>query len=117
MTEQYRQPNINSPLTPRQIVFTAPLTTSGLTADDGHISADASLFAGTLRLPLASEFRGALSIQKIDVTANAVTIIVQPGSGDTVLGAAGALTLAAQYSTTTFVSDGVSGWAVIANIP
>jgi len=118
MTEQYAQKNINRPGAPRQIAFTIPLGTSNLTTDDGLVTIDATLFAGTVQLPLASESPGiTISIQKIDVTANAVTIAPLGGSGDSILGAAATATLAAQYSTTTFESDGVSGWSVTANIP
>ena len=118
MTEQYAQKNINIPGAPRQIVFAIALSTSNLTTDDGNVSVDATLFSGTLQLPLASEFPGQeLTVQKIDATGNAVSIIPLSGSGDSILGAAGAATLGAQFSTTTFKSDGVSGWTVSANIP
>lgn len=118
MTEQYAQKNINIPGTPRQIVFTIPLGTSNLTTDDSLVTIDATLFPGTVQLPLASEFPGlAITVQKIDAGANAVSIIPLGGSGDSILGAVGAATLAAQFSTTTFKSDGVSGWSVTSNIP
>ncbi len=117
MTDQYHSTNINNPRLPRQIVFVVALSTAGLTVDDGLVTVVATLFAGTLRLPLASEVPGlSISIQKIDISANTVTVIPIPGSGDSLLAVAGTNVLGAQFASRTYTSDGVSGWSLVSSV-
>lgn len=81
-------------------------------------SGDAALLVNTgaatiINLPLASENKGkAFYIKKIFAAAGAVTIT--PQLGDTIDGAATNATITAQYDCLLVVSDGGTGWWILA---
>ena len=119
MTEQYLPRNINNPAPATTIVDGAVAPAAqDLGPFPGFVGVDLTgAGAGKqLNLPNSTENPG-ITIQIMKVDVGAFPVVVAASGTDVVLGAVGALTLAAQYSTTTFTSDGAGGWAVVGNIP
>ena len=119
MTEQYLQRNINNPAPAEIIVDGDPAPAAqDLNPFPGYVGVDLTAAGAgkTVNLPDSTENPGiTITVQKVDASANVVTVALS--GTDTLVGAAGALVLALQGSTTTFTSLGDGRWAVVANIP
>lgn len=84
------------------------VSTSGpVTNDDGTILANASGGAITLTLAAAATFDHIIRIQKVDSSANVVTI---DGNGSETINGNPTLALTVQYQVAQLVSDGTSEW-------
>lgn len=119
MTEQYLPRNINNPA-PAEVIVDAAVAPAAqdLNPFPGYVGVDLTAAGAgkTMNLPDSTENPGiTITVQKVDASANIVTVALS--GGDTLVGAAGALLLGIQGSTTTFTSLGDGRWAVIANIP
>jgi hypothetical protein len=94
---------INVPATGTRVA-----TTSGdITNDDGTVLVDASGGPVTMTLASAGTFDHTIRIQKVDGSANAVTI---DGNGAEQINGSPTLVLASQYSSANLASDGTSEW-------
>jgi hypothetical protein len=89
---------------------TASPTTAFTVTKESFVFADATTAAFAVTLPLAANFVGKpITIKKIDVSTNAVT--VTPTGGDTIDGAAN-VPLATQYAKVTISSNGTNWFQV-----
>jgi len=119
MTEQYLPRNINNPA-PAEIIVDAAVAPAAqdLNPFPGYVGVDLTAAGAgkTVNLPDSTENPGiTIQVQKVDASANAVTIALS--GTDTLIGSPLLLVLAAAGSTTTLTSLGDGRWGIVANIP
>jgi hypothetical protein len=79
-----------------------------LVSDDFSVLVDATAGPVTITLFAAAVAMNTLSVQKIDASANAVSVV--PGGADDLNGGGAAIVLAAQYDKLNLTSDGITDW-------
>src|SRR6185437_10800145 len=96
----------------RRAAYRTQVGSVSVNNNDETIEVDATAGAATLTLPPAAQHPGrVLKIKKIDASANAVTIAVTGGSGDSTEVAS----LATQNKYVELRSNGVNNWRAYAN--